>query len=85
MAFCYENCSNLLWEKNVKIIKKNIYKSKAEGENVQKFWDHYVEQFIWTVNGQTVFETEHYFYLLMPNGGFYESTSTWIGTIKSVN
>ena len=64
MAFFYENCSNLLWEKNVIIIEKNIYTSEAEGENFQKFWDHYVEQFIRTVKGQTVFETEHSFYLL---------------------
>ena len=30
MVFCYQNCSDLLWEEIVLVIKKNL----------QKFWDH---------------------------------------------
>ena len=35
MVFCYQNCSDLLWEKNVLVIEKNF-----EAESFQNFWDH---------------------------------------------
>ena len=40
MVFCYQNCSDLLWEKNVLVIKKNLWNSRLKAENLQKFWDH---------------------------------------------
>ena len=41
MVFCYQNCSDLLWEKVVLVIEKNIWNSRS------------LEQFIQTVKGQT--------------------------------
>ena len=40
MLFCYQNCSHLLWEKNVLVIKKNFWNSRLKAKNLQKFWDH---------------------------------------------
>ena len=40
MVFCYQNCSDLLWEKNVLMIQKNFWNSRLKAENLQKFWDH---------------------------------------------
>ena len=34
MVFRHQNCSNLLWEKNVLVIKKNFWKF------LQNYWDH---------------------------------------------
>ena len=40
MVFCYQNCSDLLWEKNVLVIEKNFWNSRLKAENLQNFWDH---------------------------------------------
>ena len=41
LLFCYQNCSDLLWEKNVLIvIEKNFWNSRLKVENFQTFWDH---------------------------------------------
>ena len=44
LVFCYQNCSDLLWEKIVIVIEKNFWKSRLKAENLkkklQKFWDH---------------------------------------------
>ena len=40
MLFCYQNCSDLLWEKIVLVIEKNFWNSRLKAENFQKFWDH---------------------------------------------
>ena len=40
MVFCYQNCSDLLWEKIVLVIEKNFWNSWLKAENLQKFWDH---------------------------------------------
>ena len=40
MVFCYQNCSDLLWEKIVQVIKKNFWNSRLKAENLQNFWDH---------------------------------------------
>ena len=40
MVFCYQNYSDLLWEKNVLVIKKNFWNSRLQAENLQNFWDH---------------------------------------------
>jgi hypothetical protein len=39
-GICYQNCSDLLWEKNVLMIKKNFWSSKLKAENLQNVWDH---------------------------------------------
>ena len=40
MVFCYQNCSDLLWEKIVVVIKKNFWNSRLKAKNLQNFWDH---------------------------------------------
>ena len=40
MVFCYQNCSDLLWEKNVLVIEKNFWNLRLKAENLQNFWDH---------------------------------------------
>ena len=40
LVFCYQNCSDLLWEKIVWVIEEKVLKFEAEAENFQKFWDH---------------------------------------------
>ena len=37
MVFNYQNCSFLLWEKNVLVIKKNFWNSNLKAENLQNF------------------------------------------------
>ena len=48
MAFCYQNCSDLLWEKIVIVIEKNFWNSRLKAENLQ---------FIQTLKGQNGFLT----------------------------
>ena len=40
LVFCYQNCSDLQWEKIVPVIEKNIWNLRLKAENLQKFWDH---------------------------------------------
>ena len=40
MVFCYQNCYDLLWEKNVLVIEKNIWNSRLKAENLKNFQDH---------------------------------------------
>jgi hypothetical protein len=54
MVFCYQNCSDLLWEKNVLLIKKNFWKLEA------KFLRS-LKQFIQTVKGQNKFSEQNAF------------------------
>ena len=54
MVFCYQNCSDLLWEKIVPMFEKKLLKFEAEGrefENVLRSQ----EQFIQTEEGQNNF------------------------------
>ena len=44
MVFCYQNCSDLLWEKNCSSDRKKVLKFEAEGRDVLRS----VEQFIQT-------------------------------------
>ena len=36
MVFCYQNCSDLLWEKTVLVIEKKLLKFEAEGQELAK-------------------------------------------------
>ena len=36
----FQNCSDLLWEKNHLVIEKNFWNSRLLAENLQNFWDH---------------------------------------------
>ena len=40
MVYCYQNCSDLLWEKIVLVIEKNFRNSRLKAKNLQKLWDH---------------------------------------------
>ena len=51
LVFCYQNCSDLLWEKIVLVIKKNFWNSRLKAENLQHFWDHW-NNFFLSVKGQ---------------------------------
>ena len=51
MVFCYQNCSDLLWEKIVLVIEKNF---EAEGQEFAKILRS-LEQFIQTVKDQNNF------------------------------
>ena len=59
MVFCYQNCSDLLWEKIVLVIEK-IREFEAEGREFAKFLRS-VEQFIQTVKGQNYFWQQNAF------------------------
>ena len=51
MVFCYQNCSDLQWEKIVLVIEKNF---ETEGQEFAKIlWS--LEQFVQTVKGQSNF------------------------------
>ena len=39
LVFCYQNCSDLLWEKIVLVIEKNLWNSRLDAENLQNFWN----------------------------------------------
>ena len=54
MISCYQNCSDLLSEKNVLVIEKKILKFEAEGQEFANFLRS-LEQFIQTVEGQNNF------------------------------
>ena len=45
MVFCFENCSDQLWEKVVLVIEKNFWKLKAEGREFAKIL-RYLTQFL---------------------------------------
>ena len=51
MVFCYQNCSDLLWEKNCSSDWEKLLKFEAEGQEFAKS----LEQFIQTVKGQNNF------------------------------
>ena len=53
MVFCYQNCSDLLWEKNCSSDQKKK-KFEAEGQEFAKLFRSQ-EQFIQTVKGQNNF------------------------------
>ena len=40
LVFCYHNCSDLLWKKNVLVIEKNFWNLRLMAKNLQKNWDH---------------------------------------------
>ena len=54
MVFCYQNCSDLLWEKNSSSDREKLLKFEAEGREFAKFLRSLV-QFIQTVKGRNNF------------------------------
>ena len=40
LVFCYQNCTDLLWEKIVLVIEKKFWHSRLKAENLKFFWDH---------------------------------------------
>ena len=41
LVFCYQNCSKLLWEKIVPVIKKKFWNLTLKAEYLQNVWDHW--------------------------------------------
>ena len=41
MVFCYQNCSDPLWEKIVLVIEKNFWTLRLKAENLPNFCNHY--------------------------------------------
>ena len=54
MVFCYQNFSDLLWEKNCSSDREKLLKFEAEGGEFAKILRS-LEQFIQTVKGQNNF------------------------------
>ena len=40
MIFCFQNCTDLLWEKKVLLIEKHFWNSRLKARNLQNFWDY---------------------------------------------
>ena len=40
IVFCYQNCSDLLWDKIVLVIEKNVWNSRLKADKLQFFWDY---------------------------------------------
>ena len=40
MVFCFQNCSDLMWEKNSSEWEKLKLKFETEGQEFANFWDH---------------------------------------------
>ena len=55
LIFYYQNCSDLLWEKNVLVMGENFWNSRLKAENLQIFWYHNKNLFeqwkVWTIFG----------------------------------
>ena len=49
MVFCYQNCSDLLWEKIVLVIERNLWNSRLQAENFQNFK---ITRTIWYSNSE---------------------------------
>ena len=45
MVFCYQNCSDVLWEKNVLVIEKFFWNSRLKADYWQTLWGHYYNLF----------------------------------------
>ena len=54
MVFCYQNCSDLLWEKKCSCDQEKLLKFEAEGQEYAKILRS-LEQFIQKVKGQNNF------------------------------
>ena len=54
MVFCYQNCSDLLWEKIAIVMEKKLLKFEAEGREFVNFLRS-LEQFIQTVTSHSAY------------------------------
>ena len=54
LVFCYQNCSDLLWEKIVQSDREKLLKFEAKGQEFSKCLRS-LEQFIQTVKGKNIF------------------------------
>ena len=60
MVICYQNCSDLLWEKKCSSEQEDLVKFKAGGQEFAKILRS-IEQFIQTVKGQNNFWKQNVF------------------------
>ena len=69
----FQNCSDLLWENNVLLYKKNFWNLRLEAKNSQIFWDHSKNLFKqWKFS--SIFETECFFNLFLEVSFKYNRT-----------
>ena len=54
MVFCYQSCSDLMWEKKCSTDREKLFKFKAEGQEFGKILRS-LEWFIQAVQGQNAF------------------------------
>ena len=40
MVFCYQNCSDLMWEKIALVIEKNFSSLRLNAKDLENFWNH---------------------------------------------
>ena len=72
MVFCFQNCSDPLWEKNCSSDPEKLLKFEAEGREYAKFL-RTLEQFVQTESSEQFLITEWFFNLtcswrfLIPN------------------
>ena len=55
MVFCYQNCSDLLWEKIALVIEKNFWNLRLKAENFQNFLYHFNNLFKQWIFGNRMF------------------------------
>ena len=65
LVFCYQNCSDLLWEKNVLVTEEKLLKFEAEGWEFAKFL-----RSLWTIylnseRSEQILVTEYFFNLFL--------------------
>ena len=79
MVFCYQNCSDLLWEKIVLVIEKNFWNSGLKADNFLIFWDDLNNLF--KIKGQKQFLVIECFFCFF-NLLLAVSHIWWIRTIR---
>ena len=76
LVICFENCSDLLWQKIVVVNEKNFWKFEAEGQEFDFFWENHNVQ---TVKGQNKFWNRTLFELVTED---FKRSNMYIRAIK---
>ena len=81
LVFCYQNCSDLLWEKNALVIKKNFWnlRLKLKAQNFQKLFRSFPVRINWSSKLKHLrflaFGLEFQKFFLITRAIFYHSKS----------
>ena len=71
LVLCYQNCSDLLWEKNCSCDQEKLLKFNVEGQEFAKIL-RFLQQFIQKVKGQNNFWFNGMLFETVPRGFSYE-------------